>query len=173
VSILGFLGLGKRSTSVADTEAVRRIVETLDRLEPDRARYLAAFAYVLSRVAHADAGVSAEETRAMERIVVEVGGLPPEQAVVVVQMAKTQTLLFGSTEDYLVTREFDRLATPEQKRALVDCLFAVSASDDEVSMAEDGEIRRITQQLGVDHAEFIAARVRYRDRLAVLRGLRR
>lgn len=33
---------------------LRETLEALDHLEPDRARYLAAFAYLLGRVAHAD-----------------------------------------------------------------------------------------------------------------------
>ncbi len=94
-----------------DTETVRRIVETLDRLPDAEARQLAAFSYILSRVARADLEISAEETRAMERIVHELGGLPEEQAILVVQMAKTQSLLFAGTENFLVTREFNRLAS--------------------------------------------------------------
>ena len=41
-----------------DTETVVRIVRELDKLEPQRARFLAAFAYVLSRVAGADDRIS-------------------------------------------------------------------------------------------------------------------
>ena len=52
-----------------------------------------------------------------------------DRTLIVVQMAKTQNQLFGSTEDYLVTREFERMASREQKLALLDCLFAVAAAD--------------------------------------------
>jgi hypothetical protein len=48
--------------SHGDTETVRRIVRELDQLDPSRARFLAAFAYVLSRVAGADLKVSETET---------------------------------------------------------------------------------------------------------------
>ncbi len=39
------------SSTAGDTDTVRRIVSELDKLDPARARYLAAFAYILSRVA--------------------------------------------------------------------------------------------------------------------------
>ena len=52
-------------TGPGDTETVRRIVHELDKLDPERARYLAAFAYVLSRVAGADLHISAVETTSM------------------------------------------------------------------------------------------------------------
>ena len=175
MSILEFLGLDKRPPPVASsetataTETVRKITEALDRLDPDHARYIAAFAYILSRVSHADLNISPEETRAMERIIMERGGLPEEQALLVVQMAKTQNLLFGATENFLVTREFNQMATREQKLALLDCLFAVSAADQSISTVEDSEVRQITAELRLEHADFIAARSRYRQHLAVLK----
>ena len=168
-----FLGIdepgGSTEAGGAETETVRKIVDALDRLEPERARYIAAFAYMLSRVANADMDISQEETRRMERIVVEQGGLPEEQAIVVVQMAKTQNLLFGGTENFLVTREFDKIATREQKIALLHCLFAVSASDESIVSAEDTEIRKISSELKLSHREFIAVKSGYREHLEVLK----
>lgn len=165
---LGFKRAEPQATP-GQTETVRKILEALDRLPSDRARYLAAFAYVLSRVARADLKVSPEETHAMERIVMEHGGLPEEQAMVVVQIAKHQNLLFGATEDFLVTREFRKISTPEEKLALLDCLFYVAAAEGLVSSAEETEIRKIARELGLTHRDFIAIRSRYRDHVAVLR----
>ena len=173
MSILRFLGLREEDPpggAGGETRTVRKIVERLDQLEPDRARFVAAFAYILSRVARADLEISDEETRAMERIISELGRLPEEQAIIVVQMAKTQNLLFGGTENYLVTREFNRIATREEKLALLDCLFAVSAADDSITTLESGVIRQVADELLLDHAEFIEVRSRFRDRLAVLKN---
>jgi len=173
MSILRFLGLRPDDTSSGageETQTVRKIVERLDELEPDRARFVAAFAYILSRVAGADLEISEDETRTMERIVSRVGGLPEEQAIIVVQMAKTQNLLFGGTENYLVTREFNRIASREEKLALLDCLFAVSAADDSITPVESNVIRQIADELLLDRADLIAVRSRYRDRLSVLQN---
>ncbi|MEX2263163.1 MAG: TerB family tellurite resistance protein [Bryobacteraceae bacterium] len=155
--------------AAAQTESVRKIVDTLDRLDPERARYLAAFAYILSRVARADLEVTPEETRAMERTVIEHGELSEDQAIIVVQIAKHQNLLFGATEDFLVTREFNKIGTQQQKLALLDCLFGVAAAEASISVAEDGRIRQIARELGLEHQDFIAVRSRYIDRLSVLR----
>jgi uncharacterized tellurite resistance protein B-like protein len=172
MSILDLLGLARRRTadtaSPTDTDTVRRIVASLDRLEPDHARYIAAFGYVLARVALADRTISGEETRAMEEMVRRYGGLPEEQAVIVVQLAKSQNLLFGGTEDFLVTREFDRIATLEQKLALVDCLFAVSAAEGGIATVEDNEIRRIAIELKIPHDEYVRVRLAHRRELNVL-----
>ena len=178
MSIWKFLGLeaaepekkGQETSVSAETETVRKIVGELDRMEPERARYIAAFAYLLSRVAHADLHISPEETREMERVVRERGGLPEEQAILVVQMAKTQSLLFGHTENFLVAREFHKIATREQKLSLLDCLFAVSSADKSISTVEDNEIRKISRELHLSHQDFIAVRLTYRDYLAVLKN---
>jgi uncharacterized tellurite resistance protein B-like protein len=167
--LLGF-GASEPSERGSETAAVRKILEALDKLDRGTARYLAAFAYILGRVAYADRDVSAAETTAMERIVMEQGALPEEQAAIVVQIAKTQNLLFGGTEDFLVTREFDRIASHEQKLTLLACLFAVSAADNSISTVEDNEIRRVAVELRIDHPDFIEARSRYRDQLAALKA---
>ena len=87
----------------------------------------------------------------------------------VVQMAKTQSLLFGGTEHYLVAKEFNRLATREQKIELLGCLFAVSAADDSISTTEDHVVRQIADELDLEHTDFIAVRGKFREYLAVLR----
>jgi len=153
----------------AETETVRKITRALDQLDEERAKFIAAFAYLLCRVARADMNVSAEEAQMMEHIVMEHGGLPEEQAIIVVQMAKTQNLLFGGTENYLVTREFKNLSNHEEKLSLLDCLFAVAASHACISTIEDNEISQIADELRIEHREFISIRSKYRDHLAVLK----
>jgi len=171
-SILRLLGLetsDTEATESAETETIRKITQKLDQLPVEQARYIAAFSYILGRVAHADLEISQQETKAMERIVFEHGGLPEEQAIIVVQMAKNQNRLFGGTENYLVTREFNKIATRQQKIALLGCLFAVSSSDQSISVIEDNEIRKISRELRLDHRDFIKSRSAYRDYLAVLK----
>ncbi|MCD4750820.1 MAG: TerB family tellurite resistance protein [Thermoanaerobaculales bacterium] len=160
----------ERSDSEADTETVRRIVREIDRLDPERARYIAAFSFVLARVANADLSISEEETLQMEKIVTEIGGLPPEQAVLAVQIAKSQQLLMGGTENYLVTREFNAISGREEKEKLLHCLFAVSGADDSIDLSEEDEIRRISTELGFEHQEFSAIRSKYNEKRSILQN---
>jgi uncharacterized tellurite resistance protein B-like protein len=170
VSLLKFLGLGGTSDSGGnDLEGVRTIVDALDMLEPDRARHLAAFAYILSRVAHVDQHVSPEETAVIERVVADEGHLPPQQAKLVVEIAKAQSVLFGGVEDFQVTRQFASQASHEDKLALLHCLFAVSSADETIAVAEDNEIRRISRELRVEHPDYIAVRLAHRKHLGVLK----
>jgi len=157
--------------AAGDTETVRKIAARLAALPPERARYVAAFAYVLSRVAHADFEISDEESREMERIVRERGTLPEDQALLVVEIAKAQSRLFGGTENFLVTREFAGLADDEERRDLLDCLFAVAAAEGGISSAEDAQVRQIASELGFTHREFVDARRAWSSERNVLKGM--
>jgi uncharacterized tellurite resistance protein B-like protein len=172
MSILTFLGLGGHSnqnSSSEHTEAVREIVNALDRIDEERAIFIASFSCILSRVANADQHITPEETQAMERVLVTQGQLSADQAAIVVKMAKMRNELFGATDDFLVTREFNRIATRDQKFALLDCLFAVSAASEDVSAVESNSIRQIASELGLSHRDFIQVRLAWKDRLSVLK----
>jgi uncharacterized tellurite resistance protein B-like protein len=169
-SVMAFLGL---DTARAEDrgDAVRKIAAELDKLDEETARFIAAFAFILSRVARADHEVTAEETAAMERLVAAKGHLPSEQAVLVVQMAKTQQLLFGGTDDFLVTRELQRMASYDQKLALVDCLFSVAGADKRILTSEADEIGRIARELRVEQTDLSRIRSAHREHLEVRKGL--
>jgi uncharacterized tellurite resistance protein B-like protein len=168
--IRSWLGLTKAETP--EHAPLRELVSALDRLEPDRARHIARFAYLLGRVAHADRHVSPQETETMERLVHELGGLSSDQAMLVVSLAKSSNLLFGATADYEVAREFAEGATYEEKRALARCLFATAATDDAISMTEETEIHRILTQLRLEPSDLTALRVEHRGFLPGLAARR-
>jgi uncharacterized tellurite resistance protein B-like protein len=162
-SIRAWLGVEKPEEQ--EFAPLRETLEALDHLEPRRARYLGAFAYLLGRVAHADQHVSPEETRAMEALVREHGQLSEDQAMVVVQLAKASNLLFGGTANFLVARQFSELASYDEKLALMRCLFVVSGTEAAISSAEESEIHRIANELRIDQPDLIALRVAHRRHL--------
>ena len=157
--------LGLSAPEPHEHSALRDVIGALDRLEPERARHIARFAYLLGRVAHADQHASAEETAVMERLVLDEGSLTRDQALLVVSLAKTSNLLFGGTADFEIAREFAASASYEEKLALARCLFAVAASEDSISMTEETEIHRILNQLKIQPADLTALRVAHRSHL--------
>jgi uncharacterized tellurite resistance protein B-like protein len=174
MSLLRFLGLGSkggREARAGETETVRRIAARLERLDPATAKYLAAFAYVLARVAHADLRIDASENEEMLRTVRALADLSGEEAALAVEIAKSQARLLGGTENYVVTREFGRIATAEQRASLLQCLYAIAAADGSISSLESAEIDAIADELGFSRPETLALRSAWRDKLAVLRDL--
>ena len=178
MSILKLLGLSGDTSSSStneqsdDGKSIRRIAKELDELPDDQALRLAAFAYVLGRVAHADSHFSESETQKMQDIVQLLGHIPESQAVILVEIAKHQVRLFGGTENFSVSRRFRELSTPEQRIELLECVFAVSAADDSITVVEEGQARQISKELRLTHKEFIQARSAYVGHLEALKELR-
>ena len=167
MSLLRWLGL---ATDAADTTpgGVDEIERALDGLEPERARYVACFAYILGRVARADHHVTDAESLEMQRLISERMGIPEAQAAIAVRIATAHGTKHGGTEDFLVTREFARIADRDQRLALLDCLFALSSSARSIVLLEDNEVRRIASELKLEHGDFIRARAAYLAHLKVL-----
>jgi tellurite resistance protein len=159
--------------SAAETATARRIVARLEALPPEEARYLACFAYVMSRAANADFDISAEETALMEHFAVESGGLDDAQAVLVVEMAKLQARSQGGTEDFVVTREFRSISTPEQRRALVRCCFAVAAADGTIGAEEASVVNEIARELDLEPNEVNPLRDEFHEQLSAVQAVRR
>ena len=172
--VMGFLDFltTRRDEAAPGSGAVRRIAAELAALPGDQARHLAAFAYLLGRVAHADRDISEAESGRMVELVRDVGGVSADQADLVVEIAKAQNLLLGHVENFLVAREFREVASDEQRRRLLDCLFAVSAAEDGISGEEESQVRQIASELGFSHSEYVAARGAWSEHRSVLRGLR-
>jgi uncharacterized tellurite resistance protein B-like protein len=164
VSLLKWFGLSEEVETTVDS--VGEIERALTELDPREARYLACFAYILHRIARADHEISDDESVLIEQLVATRGGLSPDRAALVVRIARSQNLRHGGTEDFIVTREFEKIATREQKLALLDCLFAVSAIDRSIRTVEDNEVRRVAAEVKLDHADYIAARAAHVSHLA-------
>ena len=158
-SILSFLGFTS-APAATDSETIQPIAEALERLEPSRARFIAAFAFVLSRLAAADHEVSADEAQAMERLVQEIGDLTSDEAALVVNMATHRQQLFGAIDDFLVTRELQRGASYEERLHVVECLFAIATIDGSVRHEEGEEISRIARELRIETADLSRLRGR-------------
>ena len=166
MSILKWLGLSAEDTP--DDNQLLEIEKALEAHGPDRARYLACFAYILTRAAKADHDVSDDEARLMERIVAERAGVDAEQAALIVRVARQAGHSRG-TDDYLIPREFERVASRDEKLKLLDCLFAIAAVDASIQTVEDNEVRRVASELKLEHADYIEVRKRHLGNLNVLR----
>jgi uncharacterized tellurite resistance protein B-like protein len=160
-------------TDPRDTETVRRIAGQLDALPVDRARFLAAFAYILTRAAAADMDITHAESRAIEQLVAEHGGLPEAQAVLVAQIARSQSLLYSGTEDYLVTRQFRELSAPEDRIALLRCCYLVGATDDTITAMESDTFQEIAKELDIDREAVNGVRNEFAPKLAAIQAMLR
>jgi len=151
--------------------SLRAITARLEGLPPQRAHFLAAYAYLLARVAKADLHVDEVEVAAMERRVASLSDLAEEEASLVTRLALAQASEQGGTDNYLVTREFRKLSDRNDRLRLIRCLFAVAAADDSIEAAESREIYAIGEELGLVRSEVNGLRFEWRDKLAELQEL--
>ncbi len=153
----------------AETEAVRHIVARLEAMPPEQARLLAGIAYVLARAAYADLEISDAETAAMEEELTG-SGLDESQAVLVVEMAKLQEKTSGGTSDYLVTREFRELSTPEQRLTVMRACFRICSADNSISGTESATLDEIASELDIPRHDLTGIRAEFADKISARLG---
>lgn len=162
-SLFRSLGLVGEDTT-DETETVAEIAGVLSGVPPERARLLAAFAYLLGRVAFADHEVTPSERAVMESRLATEAEVSTDQAEHIVRLALSATGSHGAAEDYQVAREFEALATREEKLQLLRALFTVSAQHG-ITTVEDNEISRIASVLRLERRDVTALRHEFRDAL--------
>ena len=156
-----------------DTATVRRIVAKLESMPPEQARLIASAAYTLARAANADLDISDEETAAIERELQSSEAIDEATAVLVTEMAKLQAKTVGGTEDYVVTREFKKLADDAQRVAIVRACFAVMAANGTISAEETGTINEIADELDIDADVLRSIRAEYHEKFSSVQQVRR
>ena len=161
------------TSAAGETATVRRIVARLEAMPADRARLIASAAYTLARAAHADLDISDDETAAIERELQRDGALDEATAVLVTQMAKLQARTVGGTEDYVVTREFKALSSPDQRLDVLRACFAISAASGSISAEETAVLNQIAGELDIDAPAVNRIRAEYHDRLSSVQQVRR
>ena len=156
-----------------DTATVRRIVAKLEAMPPEQARLVASAAYTLARAANADLDISDEETAAIERELQDHKALDEATAVLVTEMAKLQAKTVGGTEDYVVTREFKKLADDAQRVAVVRACYAVMAANGTISAEETGTVNQIADELDIDEDVLRSIRAEYHEKFSSVQQVRR
>jgi uncharacterized tellurite resistance protein B-like protein len=155
----------------ADTDSVRILQVRLEAFPPARARYIAAFAYLLGRAANATGGMSDAERDEILKIAAA-GGLEPATAPTIVDLAATLSGEFGATEDFLVTREFKAISTMEERERLLRCCFMVMAADDEIDATESWLVNRMAEELDVERPDLNEIRAEFYEQLSGIKALR-
>ena len=157
--------------SIGDTDSVKVLAAQLDELPPARARYVAAFAYVLGRAANATGAMSDVERARCPRS----RSRRPRPRARAAHRRHRGILAgeFGATEDFLVAREFKAISTMEEREQLLRCCFLVMAADDEIDATESWLANRLAEELDVERPDLNAIRDEFHEQLSSVREVRR
>ena len=119
-----------------------------------------ATAALLLEVSAADHEVEDRERRAILTSLESAFGLTAAETAEVVRAASRRS--DRAVSIYEFTRLVDRSFTPEQKATVIELAFRVAFADERLAGEEEHLIRRLANLLHVEHAAFIAAKLRAR-----------
>lgn len=136
-----------KSLTEAVSEGTSRMLNLLEKHDPNQASYLATFAFALARVAYADDEVTMEERDEMRRILKEFADLKDSEVNFVMEMSMMQKRAQTELSNQGTQEGFDG----ERKQLLVDSLYAIAEADGRVSEEELQEIHAITAEFGLEN----------------------
>jgi len=132
----------------AVTTTVRRALTRLHALAPPTSERLATLAFMLSRVANADEHICEAERSCMETIVRNSAEVPPDLAMLAVEIADHRTRMADCACAYSVSRALREAASGQERDRLLHSLLSVAAADGQISAQERAEIDQIATEIG-------------------------
>jgi putative ABC transport system ATP-binding protein len=135
-----------KSLSEAVSEGTSRMLNLLEKHDPDSASYLATFAFALARVAYADSEVTDDERSRMRQILHEVARLEPSEVDFIMELSMMQSRSRSGHTDRLKHARLDQ----ERGQQLIQSLHAIAQADGRVSTEEVVEIQTIAREFGLD-----------------------
>ena len=121
-----------------------------------------ACAALLLEVAEADYVDDPAETRTILRALESELNLKRDEVSTLLARAKRETE--GATDLFPYTHLINQRCAREQKCAILTAMWRVAFADGNLDMYEEHLIRRVTELLHLDHADFIAAKQAARPR---------
>jgi tellurite resistance protein len=135
-----------KSLTEAVSEGTSRMLNLLEKHDPNSASYLATFAFALARVAYADNEVTEDERAEMHRILKEFANLKDSEVEFIMEMSMMQKRAQVELSSDAPQQGFDG----ERKQLLVSALYAIAEADGRVSEEELQEIHAITTEFGLE-----------------------
>ena len=121
-----------------------------------------AAAALLFEVVRADGVVRDEERTVMRTAMQSTFELGREESEELVRLAEDASRQSASLYDF--THVVDQALAPEDKLRLVELLWLLSFADAEKAAEEEHMVRQIAGLLHVEHPDFIAAKIRAREK---------
>ena len=171
MSLLRFLGIGGASKGrESEPASLAEIGAQLEALPPEEARFVAAFAYLLARIAGADLRTDSVERDSIVHRLETFAEIDHDLAEILADTAIRAATDHDATDDHLVARAFRDMSEQPDRVRLVRCLYAVAAADEEISTVEDNEIYEVAKAIGISHSDVISLRLEFKKYLGALKA---
>jgi putative ABC transport system ATP-binding protein len=134
-----------KSLSEVVAEGTSRMLNLLEKHDPNSANYLATFAFALARIAYVDGVITEHERNEMRRILHEVAKLEDAEVNFIMELSMMQRRAQARIDDKVANPVFDE----ERTRHFLDSLHAMAQADGVSTSAELLEIESIAAEFGL------------------------
>ena len=134
-----------KSLSEVVSEGTSRMLNLLEKHDPNSANYLATFAFALARVAYADSEVSDSERDEMRRILHEVAKLEPAEVEFIMELSMMQKRAKAGIDHRIMNPALDK----DRAEHFLNSLYAIAQADGVTSSEELVEIDAIAAEFGL------------------------
>ena len=134
-----------KSLSEVVSEGASRMLNLLERHDPNAANYLATFSFALARIAYADGVIREQERDEMRRILHEVAKLNDAEVEFIMEMSMMQGRAKSRLDNRIVNPAFDE----DRAEHFLDSLHAIAQADGITTSAELIEIDTIAAEFGL------------------------
>jgi putative ABC transport system ATP-binding protein len=134
-----------KSLSEVVSEGASRMLNLLEKHDPQSANYLATFSFALARVAYADSEVSDSERDEMRRILHEVAKLEPAEVEFIMELSMMQRRARSGMDNRIMNAALDEVRAEH----FLNSLYAMARADGITTSEELQEILAITAEFGL------------------------
>ncbi|MBV1907356.1 MAG: TerB family tellurite resistance protein, partial [Pseudomonadales bacterium] len=129
----------------AVSEGTSRMLNLLEKHDPDSANYLATFSFALARVAYADGVVRDSERDEMRRILHEVAKLEVAEVEFIMEMSMMQKRASSGLGNRMENPALDK----DRAEHFLNSLYAIARADGTATSQEIVEIEAIAMEFGL------------------------
>jgi len=134
-----------KSLSEVVSEGTSRMLNLLEKHDPNSANYLATFSFALARIAYADGKISDSERDEMRRILHEVAKLEPAEVEFIMELSMMQKRAKAGIDNRIRNPAFDN----ERAEHFLNSLHAIARADGIATSEELVEIEAIAAEFGL------------------------
>jgi uncharacterized tellurite resistance protein B-like protein len=128
------------------------------KISEEELRLLSLVGGLMAKVAYVDREVTEAEFDGMAKAIESIWEVSPQLAAFVAEVAVSAV---DETYDiFRMMRELMDSTNDEERRKLLDVLFAVAGADGQISYDETEEIRKISRGINLTHKDFIDSKMR-------------
>jgi len=147
----------------------QKITQLLPDENEDELVKCACVAGLLARVAYIDFEIHEKEEEFIKKSLLDWTNFKKDEVQAISKVAIDEIKDLAGLENHLYCHPLNELMDNDEKYGVVESLFAMAASDNEVSGNESEEIRLINNGLRLEHKHFISARATVLEKLMALK----